>query len=203
CKGLSRLVRDRDLTVLLAVLYARQVLARQTKTLEEELSNNIPDLMLRYLSEVNRGVPDPERLADATVHRDAKLLAWACLQARVRPAAVKREHAATALRGDDPERRLDYLERRLRVLQPVFPDKLRFALDPPAEYLADLYIIEEFGNADAKWQAFVRSVDDQAGAGGGIRGFLSALWDCCRAKGEGDQVPPWVTDAIPNRPGVS
>ncbi|MBN9522643.1 HEAT repeat domain-containing protein [bacterium] len=199
CRGLARMVGNRDVTVLLAVLYARQVIARQARRVDEELSNNVPDLMLQYLSEVNRGVPVAERRKDADVHRDAKALAWLCVRSNFRPGSVRRDIASGALTGADPDGRLDYLERRLRVLQPVFPDKVRFALDPTAEYLAQLYLVEEYGGTEAKWKAVLDALDAQPGRWEGVRGFLQALLDCCRTKGPEYGVPAWLEAKVDAR----
>ena len=75
CNKLSVMVGDRDTTVLLAKLYAEQMIASKERA-QDKLPENIPDLMLDYLNELNRKEPE---LSDWAVHRAAKIIAWECL----------------------------------------------------------------------------------------------------------------------------
>jgi hypothetical protein len=61
CRRLSLMVGTRDITVLLAKLYAEQMIAAKEGPAESILPDTIPDLMLSYVNEVNRGVDRPKR----------------------------------------------------------------------------------------------------------------------------------------------
>src|SRR5262245_57253940 len=50
------MVGDRDITVLLAKLFAEQMIASKEHCLDDNLPQNIPDLMLSYLNELNRTI---------------------------------------------------------------------------------------------------------------------------------------------------
>ena len=56
CKQLSRMVGGREITLLLAKLYADQMVTAKESKADQELPKTIPDLMLCYLNELNRNV---------------------------------------------------------------------------------------------------------------------------------------------------
>src|SRR5271157_4648131 len=139
CKQLSRMAGDRDITVLLAKLFADQMIAAKESQVSTGLPRTVPDLMLRYLSELNRTGSADNRI----IHRDCKTVAWECLRRTYRPGSADREDVIVALRydGDDEagaQCRLDYMVNRLRVIQVAGSGEnhIRFVLDPLAEYLA-------------------------------------------------------------------
>jgi hypothetical protein len=144
CERLSLMVGDRKITVLLAKLYAEQMISAKEGETENGLPENIPDLMLNYLNEVNRGISE-KRIDDRKVHLVAKIIAWECLRKTFRPTPAKRDEVLTALKGQgDVEMLLEYFENRLRLIQTVGAgrDQIRFNLDPLAEYLASLYLLD-------------------------------------------------------------
>jgi HEAT repeat protein len=137
CRRLSVMVGTREITVLLAKLYAEQMIAAKEDSALRVLPDTIPDLMLSYVNEVNRGIDRPKQ-EDRTVHRVAKVIAWECLKRTYRPTPAPREDMLAALRWEqDAEALLSYLENRLRLIQTVGAgrNQIRFALDPLAEYL--------------------------------------------------------------------
>lgn len=186
CSRLSLMVSQGNITVLFAKLYAEQLIAsRQNPTLPE----TIPNLMLGYLNELNRDVPPGktgEKLDDRSIHQDLKAIAWCCLQQNYQPGNCHRDDAINAIaliNPDNSELRLDYLENRLHVIQTVgsAKDTIRFCLDPLAEYLAGLYLVEQLGNNDGKWRSnFFKKVDDlcKNGQQDAVNGFLLAVSDC-------------------------
>ncbi|AFY32265.1 HEAT repeat domain-containing protein [Calothrix sp. PCC 7507] len=203
CRRLSLMVGQRNITVLLAKLYAEQMIATKEGT-AIDLPENIPDLMLAYLNELNR-----DRLAtepnNRTVQSDAKVIAWQCLKTTFRPTSAKLEDILVALDDSDtaPER-LQFLEKRLRLIQTIgaAQDKVRLALDPLAEYLAGLYLIDTYGADTAFWQDFL----SQANAIPDvelIKGFLLAVRDCCLAKGKEAGVPDFVADELALKTGLT
>ncbi|MEC4816870.1 MAG: HEAT repeat domain-containing protein [Scytonema sp. PMC 1069.18] len=187
CRRLSQMVGNRNITALLAKLYADQLVATRVEEVKEsplQTPSNIPDLMLWYLNELNRSVTGDDKLGDRTVQQDTKILAWVCLQKTFRPGTIKREVALAALGGDDAENRLKYLEERLHLIQTIGPaqDQIRFALDPLAEYLAALHVMERFRHNEQLWQQFKQKATSFSEGPDSIKGFLLALHDCLVAQ---------------------
>jgi HEAT repeat protein len=200
CSRLSLMVGLRNTTALLAKLYAEQLIAAKVGALQElslQLPDNIPDLMLSYLNELNGHVQEEIKLDDRIVHRDAKVVAWECLKTDYRPTPADREAVLAAL-GNDAETHLKYLEDRLRLIQTigVARDKIQFALDPLAEYLAGLRLIDLDGSDREKWLTFLNQADTLSGASGTIAGFMSAVRDCCLAKSRDVKVPEFVINRL-------
>jgi len=203
CRRLSLMVGDRDITVLLAKMYADLLIGSRLAQSEDDLPDNIPDLMLAYLNEINRSVTAKLRLDDRTVHQDVKILAWECLKETYRPSCTGRAAAIKALGGDDAEIRIKYLDERLRVIRTLGParERLRFALDPLAEYLAGLHLVDVCGKDEEQWREMLRL--DALPPPKAIEGFLLAVRDACLARREvavnadvilkkatGDAMPP-------------
>jgi hypothetical protein len=195
---------------LLAKLYAEQLIAVKDGTASgvkaqglAPLPDNIPDLMLSYLNELNRDV-NGDKLDDRIVQDDAKAIAWECLKETYRPTAAKRNDALAALSGDNIDNRLKYLEDRLRLIQTIGPaqDQIRFALDPLAEYLAALQLLEDYGKNQGQWRKFLTQVTTLPGAPAAIQGFLLAVRDCCLVKGAELKVPDFVAQELEKRAGL-
>jgi hypothetical protein len=151
CGDLSRLAAGRDVTPLLATLYIDLMVARKEARASGSGPTNVPELMLAYVANVNRRrkPTDPD---DAIVQHDAKSLAWACLRRTLRPGYVSTTEALAQLQGDDRKQRLQHLRENLRLVENVEPnaEKLRFSLDPVAEYLAALQVVETTGEIAAE-----------------------------------------------------
>ncbi|AFZ22543.1 PBS lyase HEAT-like repeat protein,HEAT repeat protein [Cylindrospermum stagnale PCC 7417] len=205
CNRLSLMVGQHNITVLLAKLYAEQLIASRDVTANvADLPETVSSLMLGYLNELNRDVTD-DKLDDRTVHQDAKIIAWECLQQSYQPTTAKRADAIAALAAigvNDPDSRLDYLENRLHLIQTIgsAKDRIRFCLDPLAEYLAALYLVDLHGNNDGKWRSsFFKKADDlvKTGAQDAIKGFLLAVRDCYLSKVQGSK----EADFIPQKLG--
>jgi HEAT repeat protein len=208
CGDLAKLLEEikaqgRSTTVLFAKLYADVLIAKLEGNQDGMLPETIPDLMLSYLNELNRDV-NGNKLTDRMIHQDAKAIAWECLKATYRPTPAKiREIMATlaALNPQDIELRLNYLEDKLRLIQTVgsAKDKIKFSLDPVAEYLAGLYLVEQYGKDDQKWQNFLQDADNQAGSPDAIKGFLLAVRDCYLAKLESAKPTDFLPQEIAKR----
>ena len=183
-------------TALLVKLYIDQVI--QVGGLKTaQLPDNIPDLMLSYLSWLNReeAVSASLRQDDILIRQDAKALAWECLKQNYRPFEISDEQAFKVLAAlntlpdataasihADARTRLDYLDKRLRLMR-VEDGKVRIILDPVAEYLAALHLVECCQQTDPEqrqelWQKFFQTVDAQPDRTT-IRGFLLAVRNCC------------------------
>ena len=204
CRRLSLMVGKRNITALFAKLYAEQMIAKvaiEQDDFVDDLPLSIPDLMLGYLNELNRETTESE-LDNRTVQKDAKIIAWECLKKTFRPGTAKLDDVVTVLENQDSvNARLQHLEKRLRIIQINEParDKVRFALDPLAEYLAALYLVDSYGRDKDKWMEFInqaKSVKDLDT----IQGFLLAVQDCCVANPE--DVPNFVVASLSELTGV-
>ncbi|NEP01609.1 MAG: hypothetical protein F6K58_23725 [Symploca sp. SIO2E9] len=169
--------------------------------------------MLSYLNELNRAVigdnfevesQSDNRFTSTTVHQDAKVIAWEYLQSNYRPTPSKRFDVLAALEGDDAQVRLKYLEERLRLIQTIGPalDQIRFALDPLAEYLAGLHLVELYGKNQGPWRKFLERAKVMPGVPISIQGFLLAVLDCTLVKGEEFGVPSFVVKELEKRTGT-
>ncbi|MGO8671219.1 MAG: HEAT repeat domain-containing protein [Capsulimonadaceae bacterium] len=100
----------------------------------------------------------------------------------------------------DAVQRLHYYERSLRILHTVPPteDTIRFSLDPLAEYLAGLHVVETYGANAAAWKKLVLELDNAPDGIESVRGFITALQECCRSKGRLSSVPSFVGPALSN-----
>jgi hypothetical protein len=204
CGHLSSMVGARDITVLLAKLYAEQMIAVKVGLTEATLPETIPDLMLNYVNEINRGV-DPPKQEDRRVHRVAKVPAWECLKRTYRPAPAPRRAVLAALAGEpDAEAGLTYLETRLRLIQTIGAecDQVRLTLNPLAEYLACLYVVEVCGSNVDAWQEFLARAEAPPGGAETIKEFLLAVRDCCLAKGPDAKVPGIIVRELSTRTGI-
>ena len=137
CRRLSIIVRERDVTPLLAKMYAQFMISDKESGREGSLPETISDLMLCYLNELNRQVKSAQ-IDNLVLHEIAKLAAWTCLRKDFRPTPTPRRVILAGLGSDDKaETGLKYLENRLQVIQSLGAgDVVRFTLDPLAEYRA-------------------------------------------------------------------
>jgi hypothetical protein len=166
--------------------------------------------MLSYLNELNRDADDDEP-SNLIVHEDAKIIAWECLKQYYRPSPTKRDtilaelQARTGTTEEEAKARLRHLEKRLRIVQAIGPaeDQICFALDPLAECLAALYLVELYGSDRAQWQAWLSLADAMPGAPETIQGFLLAMRDCCMTRSTEIDIPDTVMDELGQRVGLS
>ena len=211
CGDLAKLLEEiriqgRSTTVLFAKLYADVLIAKMEGIKDEKLPQNIPDLMLEYVKQLNRDVAD-NRLPNRTVYEDAQLLAWECLKLTYRPASTKIKDAINALsvlNSQNAEQRLNYLEEKLHLLQTNLPseENVRFVLDPVAEYLAGLHLVETYGKDESKWRDFLKDADSQ-NAPEAIKGFMFAVRDCYLAKIPGAKDTDFLPQEITSRYNVT
>ncbi len=195
CSQLSKIVGQRKTTVMMAKLYAEQMIAKKETSTSDALPSNIPDLMLNYLNELNKGSLEQE-FSDRIVHKDAKVIAWECLKERYQPSPANRDGVLQHLGGDNAEARLKHLEEKLRVIQTIgaAQDQIRFSLDPLSEYLAALHLVEKNGDDVTLWQEFLTKTEalDRTL----ISGFLSAVQDCYEVKSQTVNLPKFVLEEL-------
>lgn len=195
CSHLSQMVGGRKVTALLAKLYADQLIAAKVEGIQQSpliRSGNIPELMLWYLNELNRSVTaEGNKLSDRIVRQDAKIIAWECVKQTFQPTTAKRDTIVAVLSGNDPENRLKYLEERLHLIQTIgaAQDKICFALDPLAEYLAAMQMLELCQYNQDFWNEFWHQITTASVGIDPITGFLLALQDCIQILGKEANVP--------------
>jgi HEAT repeat protein len=203
CGRLSQIVGDREITLLIAKMYAEQMIAvkeasASAQDTARELPGNLPDLMLGYVKRLNDQVKADKQDIRRVINV-AKVVAWECLKGNCRPTTAKRDEALKALSNEaDAEICLKYLEERLQLIQSTGPisDLIRFSLDPLAEYLAALSLVERCGKFEDLWREFFERAREQQGAPETIKGFLLAVRDCCAEKGDEYGVPNGVKDEL-------
>ncbi|AFZ24367.1 hypothetical protein Cylst_2129 [Cylindrospermum stagnale PCC 7417] len=194
CSRLNRMVGQRNITIMLAKLYADQMIA--AKQGNTELPENIPELMLSYLNKLH---PQADAAKQLAVHREVEIIAWKCLENTYRPAPILRKTAETALVEIDPNEtntRLNYLQATLNLLQKVEPDKVRINLDPLAEYLAGLYLVQQHQDNAETWEKLLKDIGEKTENLKEIKGFLLALWDCCEFKKKELNIPDSVIEQL-------
>jgi HEAT repeat protein len=209
CSRLSDIVSDRDITVLIAKMYAEQMVAAKeadagARASGHDMPRNLPDLMLGYVNNLNEQVKAERQDIDKVI-RVSKVVAWECLKHTCRPTTVKRADVLKALINEaDAETLLKYLSGRLHLIQTAGPisDLVRFSLDPLAEYLAALYLVERCREFEDLWKEFFDIAEKQPGAPETIKGFLLAVRDCCLEKGIGYNVPEWVGNKLAQLAGL-
>jgi HEAT repeat protein len=201
CRRLSELVGQGNITILLAKLYAEQMVAVEEGTIIDNLPDNIPDLMLHYLKLLNHKVDGTNKLQNSTIHDDLKIIAWECLKQSYKPATAQRDVVLNELGGEDAKTRLAYLENSLQVIQTNDPseERLRFSLDPLAEYLAGLYVVEKYGDNEQLWRDFFIQIDAQSSDPETTKGFVRALLDCYLAKAKEYNLPDFLLQELKQR----
>lgn len=190
CRKLSLIVGKGTTTILLAKLFAEQMIALKEGEPDSTLPDNIPDLMLCYINELNRDFGE-ERYDNYTLHQYLKAVAWECLKDSFRPMSARTIDVLQQMTQEFnlPDRdaantRLRYLQERVRIVQAVGPsnDMVRFTLDPVAEYLAAIKVAGDCGADESKWNQLLLQMKT-ARESGPIDGFVSALKETLKAKG--------------------
>ncbi len=154
CAALASLLKDRDSPFILIKLYLEQFVLSKEEGDLAAMPATVPDIMLRYVTLLNRSVPDESRLDDRDVLNAVTALAWQCLKDAYKPRAVLIEKLTGGEEASFSLNTLDYTEKKLRLTETVKPtlDRMRFTLDPVAEYLAARYLVVECGDKDEAWQ---------------------------------------------------
>lgn len=197
---LLNIVGEQDITVLLVKLYVEQMIAVKTDKNLVSLPTNVPDLMLHYLNLLNQNVVE-NKLENRIVHNNTKIVAWECLKQGYRSTTAERDAVLTALGGERPEAHLEYLEKRLQIIQTIGPgeNKIRFSLDPLAEYMAGLHIVELYGDNEQLWRDFLAGADAQPAEQKIIQGFLRIVRDCCLVQQRNFRVSGFILKQLSKR----
>lgn len=107
--------------------------------------------------------------------------------------------------GPNLEQKLEYIRRDPGIIQFIGPaeDKVRVSLDPVAEYIAGLHLLELYSANEAQWYEFLTEADKKEGAPRSIEGFLLAVKDCCPAKGKDYGVPEFVEGKLAQKTRIT
>ena len=191
CLNLKRMVGERMVTPLLATLYLNQFVDDKKTASSSELPKNIPDLMLRYVDELHQNAEADRKRQTQT---DAKILAWLCLEETFQPSKTELDKVLKKLGKEDGEARLEYLEKTLHLITVtgLQHDQIRFTLDPLAEYLAGMQVVELYKGNPRHWDSFLRRAKEKNLEK--TAGFLLAVRDCCLASDA--NVPERVVDEL-------
>ncbi|WP_051470159.1 SUMF1/EgtB/PvdO family nonheme iron enzyme [Fischerella sp. PCC 9605] len=196
------------ITILLVKLYADQMIAAKEGEFTEDLPDNVPDLMLQYLDELNKSTQG--ELDNQKVHEIAEVVAWKCIEPSFKLESAGCTEVLKALESlesvaetakENAQKHLKYLERRLSLVR-VKNQTLRFSLDPLAEYLAGLYLVQNYRDDQAAWNNLIEAANDKPGFPEEIKGFLLALRDCCEVKGKQFHVPDFVAEKVGEKAGL-
>lgn len=189
CRRLSRMVGDRQITALLAKLYIDQ-LVRLKEAGKDSIPESIPELMLQYVRELHQPASDPDKIV--IVLADAQSVAWQCLKENFHPVAVNRDSVLTGLKGENIDARLEYLEDTLHILKRDLA-RTRFLLEPLAEYLAGLHVVEMYKGNKKLWKLFLKRAEEMPVEK--VTGFLLAVRDCCLAAVQ-IRIPSFVCEEL-------
>lgn len=183
CRQLSAIVGDRDITALLARLFVEQMVAKQKRKIPDYLPDNIPSLMLRSIEVLYARTPSAN-LPLRDVIRAATVIGWECVRKDFRPLPVNYDDVKQALSAhQNGEECLSYLKDKLKLVETTsYDQKIRFRIDPLAEYLAGIYLVEKNGGSEVKWRKLFESVNLSTSYPETIKGFLLALRDCCEVE---------------------
>jgi hypothetical protein len=216
CERLSDLAGDRDITPMLATMYAGMAIARKSGDPNPDRPHDIPGLIFEYVRQIAQRAGYRVNEIDE-VQTALKLVAWECVRETFRPRAVTRSQLATALASgmfgagpgatrpgpalDQARTVVTDLETRLRLLQPAGAGgtEVRVVLDPVAEYMAAAHVCVQRGASAPRWKTFISDIDDllKRYAPEELRGFLLAVRDCCVLT----EVPSWLESALLERVG--
>ncbi|WP_163833979.1 HEAT repeat domain-containing protein [Spartinivicinus ruber] len=197
CSKLSSIISNREITVMLVKLYAELIISKVESNCEAQLPESIPDLMLSYLNNLNKNI-HKKKLDDLTVHRDMKTIAWVSLKTNFQPSSPLIAEVLSEMEGENKQERLKYLANQLRIIHFIQPaqERIRIALDPLAEYLAGIKIVESFAEQTHFWHTFFHEIDDKIISRKHIHGFLLAIWDCCLANQSHIAIPLFIYDEL-------
>lgn len=194
CRRLSVIVGDRDITVLLAKLFVEQMIAKQEKDINENLPKNVPELMSQSIKLLHIKTPSAG-LKFTDIAKAAKIIAWECLKNDYRPIPADNERVLQSLADlSNGEKSFEHLKDKLKQIETIgVEDKIRFKIDPLAEYFAGMYLTEINGSNNKKWKDFINDALSKEGSPDNIKGFLLAVRDCCLTN---EKTPKFVAGKI-------
>ena len=192
CLNLTRIVDGRDITLLLGKMFADQLIVTKEEKELNDLPRNIPDMMLKYVHYLHHRNDDNDAIRQALT--DGKLVAWMCVREHFYPTRADRTSVLKQLGVVDSEERLEYLETFLHLVitDGLELNRVRFLLDPLAEYLAALHVMELYSSDAARWEALLQQLGASVETNSLSKGFILALRDCSQYKSMEYDVPDFV-----------
>jgi hypothetical protein len=192
CGDLSKILGQRTITVLLARMYCNQRIALREQNSKKKGPASLRDIALGYVNELNRNVTTPDKIEDVIVHSVLKTAAWECVKSDLKPKFAQKSTVLAMIKHPAPEDKLRYVEERLGIVESIPPEKkfLQFSLDPLAEYLGAICIVDDWAGDPSKWRSFLKQASSQPKLEE-VRGFLQAVVDCST-----DTTPKFVTKAL-------
>jgi len=192
CLNLTRIVEGRDVTLLLGKMFADQLIVRKEENDLKDLPLNIPDMMLKYVHYLHYRDDDHAAIRQALA--DSKIVAWMCVREHFYPTRADRTSVLNELGAVGCQERLEHLENGLHLLATdgLELNRVRFLLDPLAEYLAALHVIELYSSDELRWDALLQRLSTSAEANSVSHGFILALRDCCQYKAREYAIPDFV-----------
>ena len=210
CNSLHSLVsqiNQTDVKVWLTRIHAEQMI--KVKQGIGKLPDNIPDLLREYLEQLNSEVLEDKRREPSEVYEIAKIIAWECLRHYYRPIPAEFDDVVESLKRFEleiPKIILPYLREDLKLLQSISNERIRFTLDPFAEYLAGLYLVDSYRNTQDQWRDFLKKIDEleqeSSSSLANIKNFLLAVWNCCLVKKKEKEIPQFVIDKLGEKAGL-
>jgi hypothetical protein len=198
CSRLAAMMGPRSITPLLARLYAEQLAQRGP---QDQFPENIPDLVLGYVSTLNRNrnAEEPNHLV---VHRAAELAAWECCKTNYSSGSASKDKVYDEFSGCEGMKVefLDYLETRLQLVRSIPPANsyIEFSFDRIADYLAGLWLLHSL-KTDEDWLEFLKAVDHRTNQTESVADFLSAVLECCLRKRDDFKCSAWILDLLADR----
>ena len=198
CRRISLLSQRREVTALLVKLFADLVVAIKTDSTSDEMPQNLPELVLYYLNYLNREF-DQADTSNEKLHSTAKLVAWECLKSNFHPTAAMTKDVLAQIGEDNAVSRLEHMEHKLGLIRRVgmSRERVRFSLEPLAEYLACLHVIDVFGDDDERWNDLLTRLEQETDE----KGFINAMEDCSQTS-YGISIPGFVRDRIEKMSGI-
>lgn len=187
---LKVILQGRSVTVLLVKLFADYVHSLYSTREYESVEGpprTVPQVMqwqvrsaARYAARLDGKVPET-RLLEETL-ADSKIVAWECVRRHLRPAKTNKLHIYKAFAHSESRRtvedRLEWLLEKVNLLKQAdygSTDEVSFILDPLAEYLAALRLVDDFehgGELLREYGLRIRSLNPAES------GFRRAVEDC-------------------------
>jgi photosystem II stability/assembly factor-like uncharacterized protein len=180
-----------EITPLLAKIYARQARANLLENRRHELPATVADAMLKFIATSNSGKVGVVAIQDHIIVAAAKILGRKCLGSNYVPQIFDRADAERTLEMELPESvqnppsGSELIGRFIDIgilddmgLSQLGHAILRFRLDPLAEYLTAMYLIDKMRDNNVAWDSWKKGLVALPGYPTEIQGFITAFSDC-------------------------
>ncbi|MEH1975485.1 MAG: HEAT repeat domain-containing protein [Nostoc sp.] len=195
-------VNQQKTPVWLAKLYAeRMINADNNLRGTNRYPDNIPDLIIDHLKKLNYDVVRRTNREYHTLEPDAKFIAWKCLEQNYKPTYIEKNSITPDIWGEGKFKIfLHRFEKELHLIRSGETDTIKFVLAPLAEYLAALYVVENWNKNEALCKHFLDTATRKRPEE--IKSFLLAVRECCITKGAEANVPAFVAEELGRLAGL-